>query len=70
MPKENELGSEQCEEAVTYWEICVMINLVSLQDWQQQSSCSLVLNVIGAEPWWQQRKLSQYGWALFLAVKP
>lgn len=49
MPKEKALGSEQCEEAAPYWEICVMINLVSLQNWPWQSSCRLVLDVIEAE---------------------
>lgn len=68
-PKKNELGSEQCDKPMTHWEMCVMINLVSLQHWQWQSSCHLVLNVIGAELWWQQEKLSQCGEALFMAVK-
>lgn len=70
MPKEKELGSEQCEEAAPYWQVCVMINLVSLQDWLWQSSCRLVLDVIEAELWWQQENLPQGGWAMFLAVKP
>lgn len=61
MPKKNETGSEQCNKTVTHWEMCVMINIVSLQHWQRQSSCHLVLNVIGAELWWQQEKVSRCG---------
>lgn len=70
VPKKNELGSEQCEEAAAHWETYVMIKLVSLQDWQWHRSCHLVLNVIGAEFWWQQeREAPTVSWALFLAVK-
>lgn len=67
-PQKNEIRSEQCQEAAAHWEICVMIRPDYLQDWQLQSFCHPVLNVIGAELWWQQ-KLPQCGWALFLAVK-